>query len=75
MIRLNFDIFFRIFCDLVAELKSTNFKFVVKAKPELPALVQSILQNYSMVYMQLHRITEKIQCDQETVTKRCLADS
>ena len=69
MINLNFDIFFRIFGDLVAELRINKLysKFVVRAKPELPALVQSILQNYkhgihatSRDHRQTHNLIKKL---------------
>ena len=67
MIIFNFDIFLRILGDLVAELKSTNLKFVVRTKPELPSLVESILQNYkhgihatSQNYRQAHNLNKKL---------------
>ena len=61
-IRLNFDIVFRIFGALVAELKSTSFKFVFRAKPELSALVHCNVRSI-------------VSFDQETATKLSAADS
>ena len=60
MISFDLDIFFRIFDDFVADLKIKNLKFVIRAKPELPALVQSIRQNYKLAYMQagIHAISQ-----------------
>ena len=75
MISLNFDIFFRIFSDLVAELKSINFKFVVRAKPELRASAKYTAKLQSKHACNFTGLQTSTQFDQETVTKGSLPDS
>ena len=46
MVSLNFEMVSEYLVTWLQSKKSTNFKFVVRAKPELAGLVQSILSNY-----------------------------
>ena len=75
MISLNFDIVFRVFGDLVAELKSINFKFVIRAKPELPASAMYTAKLQAWHTCNFTGLQTRTQIDQETVTKGSLADS
>ena len=54
---------------LFQSYKSTNLLFAVRAKPELPELVQSILQNYKCgIICKFTGLKTSTQFDQETVT-------
>ena len=56
--------------------KSTNFQFDVRAKLELPAFVQSILQKYKHgIHATSQDYRQAPKFDLEAVTKGALADS
>ena len=59
MIRLNFDIFSEVFCDLVAELKMSKVYVCCQDKPKLLAGAKCVAKLRAWHYLQLHRITDK----------------
>ena len=76
MIRLNLIFFSEFLMTWLQSSKSTNFKFALRAKPDLPALVQSILRNYQHgIICNFTGLQTSTQFDQESGAKGSITDS